>query len=414
MHDADGHPGVARFLAGRFQLHPAEVLQPRVELDALLELFARFGDLGPGRVAQRFRPVAPVRAVPLGEGAEEREVPQVAVFGRLFDVVRPQQLERGALGRPDGVVVDQLTVAVRGEGGDGLLRRRVGSGERLGGGDPQVDRVGEAAARRRVRRALDRVGRAERLDRVDQQHPRVQLGGRPGGEGREVAVVADAPRAGRVQGVELQHPAPRGRHLGQLRRHDGEHDVLLGGDHPVPAERQVRGQFPLDVPASCRLRAPPRRRSPAGGWCLPSRRSSGAARPGLPSRSGRRRWPRHWSRRRRTAPGSRRRRRRPPRPRPGRRSRTGWRRRSGRRAGAGRCGRGCRRARAPAFRCPAVRAIHAGRRHPEPGRPPPAATAWRAGPDPRGIASPRTLPRPPREQHRRAGQQHHHARHDVQ
>src|SRR3569833_2070052 len=61
----------SRGFAGRFQLRPAEVLQPGVEADALLQLPAGLLDLGPGRVSQGLRPLPPVGAVLFGEGAEE-------------------------------------------------------------------------------------------------------------------------------------------------------------------------------------------------------------------------------------------------------------------------------------------------------------------------------------------------------
>jgi hypothetical protein len=85
------------------------------------------------------------------------------------------------------------------------------------------------------------------VQRVEQHRLGVVLAAGPGDELAQVAEVADAPRPARVQRVELEHPAPRPRRLGQRRRRDDDGDVaaelLVDQLEPVVAGLQVVGQF---------------------------------------------------------------------------------------------------------------------------------------------------------------------------
>jgi hypothetical protein len=175
--------------------------------------------------------------VDLGQRAEHREVGQPWV-GVQVDIAgqRPEQLQGGAFRLPDGGVVDQAVVGrSRSQGVHLCAQRRIGPPVLAGVGHPQVERVGEPAAGRRVGRRRHRQRRRDRVQRVEQDQSRAVAVRH---EVAQVAQVAHAPGAGRPQGVELQHPAPRLRRLGKFGRHHHQGDVLVVGGQPVPADRQ--------------------------------------------------------------------------------------------------------------------------------------------------------------------------------
>jgi hypothetical protein len=190
------------------------------------------------------RPLPPARSVLLGQRAEGREVTQGMVGIRQRAVVEgPQQLQRGLLGQPYLVVVDQLAVgwshAVH-LGADAW----VGVGVGMGVFDAQVQRVGESSAGRRVRRRLDRQAWCHRLHRVEQHEPGRRFVSGPLEEGPQISQIPHPPRPGRPRRVELQRPSPRRRRLRHPGGRDQEMDLLVHGLQPVPAQWQVRSQHP--------------------------------------------------------------------------------------------------------------------------------------------------------------------------
>ena len=219
---------------------------------------------------QTRRPRTQVAAVAFGQRVPGGDVPLPLVEGldvrRRRRVVRVQQRQRRALGRPHRVVVDELAV-----GGtqrvhlvpDRRRRRRVGRGV----GDPDVERVQEPPARRRVRRGLDARVQRECVQRVHQQRAGVLLPGRPREQRGEVGVVAAAPRARRAQRVQLRHPPPRrGRRRQRGRRHD-ERDVLPPAGQPVVADGQVGRQRRADLAHRAVLERHDARRRAASRSC---------------------------------------------------------------------------------------------------------------------------------------------------
>ncbi len=120
---------------------------------------------------------------------------------------------------------------------------RVGLGVGVDVGDAQRERRAEPPARRRVGGRLDRRHRRDRVQRVEQHGRRAVLGAGPVDEGAQVAEVAEAPRRGGVQGVELQHPTPGPGDCGQRsRRGDDGHRAVVGLQ-PVPARGETRGDL---------------------------------------------------------------------------------------------------------------------------------------------------------------------------
>ena len=121
-------------------------------------------DLGVGRVLQRLRPLVPVAAVLLGQRAPDGEVVQAAALAgavggvRHLPARRPvhpvDPCQRGALGLPRGVAIDQLHLVCAGlhlgpRLADGAAVADIGEfGYRL---DPQIQRIDEPARGRQVR-----------------------------------------------------------------------------------------------------------------------------------------------------------------------------------------------------------------------------------------------------------------------
>ena len=240
MHQAHAHR--TRRGADVAQLPLDLALQPGVVGDARGELGGRARDGGRRRVPQVRGPPAPLPAVTLRQRAEDGEEVEVWRGRGGCGTVRgtPQQLGRRALGGPAAVVVDAAADRLGPQRVDLGPGGGVGVGVGVDVGDAQRERRAEAPARRRVGRRLDGWHRRDRVQRVEQYGRRAVLGAGPAGEGAQVAEVTEAPGRGGVQGVELQHPAPRprDRRQGAGRRHDGD-DVVVSLE-PVPARGEAR------------------------------------------------------------------------------------------------------------------------------------------------------------------------------
>ena len=241
LDDADAHAGFERRGLGRGQLPAGQPLQPGVEV----RLPAHPAELGRHHVragAGQYRgPFPPVRAACLGQHAPGGPVTQlvpgllaVPVVVRLPRGAQRylvQDLERGPLGRPHRVPVDQLPglaggperLGQRGEvAALALVQRRV-LRDVL---DPQVQRADELPAHRQVWRRADRRDRLGGVQRVDQHEPGPELARAQGGQVSQVAKIAVPPGRGRPDRVELDGQAPGP--LGRRRRDSVRPGRLLG------------------------------------------------------------------------------------------------------------------------------------------------------------------------------------------
>ena len=247
VHDPHADLLPHRVHVGQLALHL--VLQPRVEGHPRSQLEAGPVDVRRRRVPQPLGPQGPPAPVPLGQGTEDGELPQVV---RRADGLGspgrvPQQLAGRPLGRPHPVVLDPVAGDVRTQhvhlGTGGVVRGAVG----VEIGHAQGERRGEPPARRRVGRRLHRRHGRDRVQRVEQHRLGAVLAAGPADELAQVAEIADAPRPLRAQRVELQHPAPRPR---RLRERGGRHDhgdvaaeLLVDQLQAVVARLEVVGQL---------------------------------------------------------------------------------------------------------------------------------------------------------------------------
>ena len=107
-------------------------------------------------------------------------------------------LQRRGLGRPGRVAVDPVAgvgqVRVVGVPLQQLALGRGHVGDLADVLDPDVDRVGEPAGRRQVRRGLHRRHRRGRVQRVDEHEVGPELAAAPAGQLGQVGQVADPPR----------------------------------------------------------------------------------------------------------------------------------------------------------------------------------------------------------------------------
>ena len=196
---------------GELALHL--LLQPGVERHARGQLDPQPVDVRGRRMAEPLGPAAPPAPKRSAMRAEDRELPHVV------------RQRRGARAGPRRATAARRPTASRPTPGRARCgRRRCPAPARrprrgwrrppaveLEVGDPQRQRRREPPARRRVGRRLHRRHGRDGVQRVEQHGRGAVLAPGPADELPQVAEVADAPRALRVQRVELQHPAPRPR-----------------------------------------------------------------------------------------------------------------------------------------------------------------------------------------------------------
>ncbi len=313
-------PGFACGIVHGAQLLGALLLHPGVKSDPGCQLPPRRRHGWPVDVAKLRRPPGPPAAVSLGQRAVRRPVGQPVALGR----------PSSGLGRPSArqsISSEHVWLPTPGRGRFARCWARPVS-HRSPRGCP-----GRRGCRRRgprraaqagwrtdgstgCRGGLDRVGRAGRMQRVEQHRAGAVLGGGPVDELAQIAEIADPPRPRRAQRVQLEHPAPCG---GSLRHPRGSRDqggllpsLRCSRYQPVPIRQGVR-----HAPRSrCRPRSPASLR-PASAVRPRARQRSAAghprtgARPACPTRGSA---PQGCRLRRRATRAPERRRRRRPRP----------------------------------------------------------------------------------------------------
>jgi len=213
--DADVHARPPGRPLRRRELIRGQPLQPGVEADPVGQPLPEPGDLGRPGVGQGRGPRPPVRTVHLGQGTPGRPVADRAVAGEEGIPLGPaaagqrdrvDQLERGQLGRPDRVPVDQRRAGARRaqRAGQRLHPGPVAGAQALVLGDvldAQVQRADLAAAHRQVGGGADRRPRFGRVQRVHQHEVRAQLTAAPGGQVGQVVQVAVTPGSARAHRV---------------------------------------------------------------------------------------------------------------------------------------------------------------------------------------------------------------------
>ena len=139
--EADVHPGGARAPAGRLELAIREPLQPGMERDPLRVIGAEAPDRGRGGGAVRLRPFAEPGRTLGAEMLRERleggvvlerrpELAAEGVEGRIAARLerRPQRVEDGPQDLPDAGVIDELSLAQRGDARALLVERGAAPG----------------------------------------------------------------------------------------------------------------------------------------------------------------------------------------------------------------------------------------------------------------------------------------------
>src|SRR5205807_9305710 len=139
-----------------------------------------------------------------------------------------------------GAVAEPPPGRLAGGGGEGVEpgAQRGGAGDLL---DAQVEGVAVEAAAREVGARLLGLAGSDRMERVDEDHPGAELGGRAPGEAGEVAEVAHAPAPRRAERVELRRPAPGAQAGGEVaptRADDQPGAAAVLAHQPVIARRQ--------------------------------------------------------------------------------------------------------------------------------------------------------------------------------
>ena len=206
------------------------------------------------------RPRLPSATVVLLERAEDRELaearagrPEVIELGRAAEAP-PERVQRRHLQREDTIAID-VTLAVQRAP---RLRERGEVGAALGGAghvvDPEIERIAEAPAARRVRARLLRHGGRDGWERIEQDQARAK-GTRPARETAEVSEIADAPALARACRVELRGPSPDPKAIRQMTARRDHDDARRPAVVPkiVIAEREIRGKRPVDVEDSAVL-----------------------------------------------------------------------------------------------------------------------------------------------------------------
>ena len=197
-------------------------LHPLVETDAIRHRthVRHVAHRGGRRLAELVRPTVPAGLEPLGERAEDGEFLEAGpVFRRegveLRKVAPPDDLpdpfEDTHLEPEDLVAVDPPLLVERpgASGCRGQIRQRLRAVDLL---DPQVQRVAEPAARRKVRAGLLGHDGYDGRQRVDERDA-CSAPGRPAPHPAEIRQIADAPAAPRAGGIQLDGPSPGAQRL---------------------------------------------------------------------------------------------------------------------------------------------------------------------------------------------------------
>ena len=239
---------------GGGELQVQRPLQPGVEADDGAVLLDVAVDLGGSRTAQLRGPGVPVAAVLLGDRCPGRPSPAA---------VWPCSSRQRANASPPPwakkirISTSRLRAQIASRSISGTVGQRaagvvlevdaVGAGHL---GDPQVDRVAEAAGGRQVGAGLLPGDRGDGVQRVDQHEAGALRRGHPA-DGAQVGEVADAPARPAARRVELHRPAPgavpRAASTGRGRRSAG-----AGGPRATAASGSRAGSRSGSSPSRCR------------------------------------------------------------------------------------------------------------------------------------------------------------------